>query len=144
MPLATNPNRRFWVTLESDAYLPEAERPRFQYRFLTGAEWERVAALLDGLDTSPGVGKAVETIFAAATTGLADWDRIVGPDGEALAFDPARLKEVLTVVEALELANKARDGGILNARDRKNFERLSPSAPGASAPSGAPDATDRP
>ena len=133
MPLATNPNAKFELSLTSDADRPEAERPVFIYHYLTGLQQMGLADLLDRLEQSSSGSEAIKRIFEAAATGLVDWKNIRDRDGNPIPFDPQRLPEVMSMQEAMELAQQLYAGQYPTLEDKKKSESASLSSMGNSA-----------
>ena len=113
MPLALDVNETYPVSLRSDDAKPEAERPTFEFRFMSHgsarlarkllADWEAHQAL----DIGPGGwtrerrDELLEQIFASLRSRVAGWRNL------PRNFSPAVLDEMLTDGEGVELMYRA-------------------------------------
>lgn len=137
--ISPDPKTTFPHVLACDAREPRSRQVRWFLRNLTQGEWARYAALArrpggpgeapDELDGS----EAVAALFDSLRLILAGWRGAVDAEGNAAAFDPARLEEVLTLAEAWELYYAGLQRLELTGDDRKNSGSPRPSDSGASA-----------
>lgn len=132
MPLATNPDAFFTVVLESDRHLPEAEQPKFIYKYLTGREWQAVAHIQDTLEDVEDSSQLCDKIFDAAATKLVGWTNICDVNGAPILFDPKKMPEFLGILEAQELIKRLMSQHP-DLDDKKKFDSASPSGTGKSA-----------
>ena len=137
MPLALSPNETFEIVLASDAAEPEASRPTFICRHLSGRDLRRIVAVQDDLDNAPSGGEALDRVFDALRMVVCGWRNMVrhsadeGGVCETIPYDPARLDELLTMGEAQELMARAIAGGRApDGADLKNSASPSPSPAG--------------
>lgn len=106
MPLATNPNAIYELVLDSDKDIDKKERPKFLYRYLTGSQQIELTVLMDKIEDT-GTGEyALNQIFKAASIGLIGWDNIRDDRGELIPFAIDKLKDVVGMMEAIELSRK--------------------------------------
>jgi len=106
MPIAADPNQRFEIVLESDQALPEDERPVFVYRYLVKRKLGPIASLVERVThaATDGDMPGHDELFDAIRTGLVDWRHMTDPEKQQeLAFDAARLEDLLTPGEAMEI-----------------------------------------
>jgi len=52
MPLVLEPNSTFRVVLESDKPKPIEQQPYFEFKYLSGREWKKVAKIADSIEGS--------------------------------------------------------------------------------------------
>lgn len=98
MPLALDSNETAAVALRSDADKPEAERPVFLFRHLTRKQRRQVDAWMAEVDAAE-TDEAVESLLdKVILLGLSSWRNM------GVAYDPAKLDEILTGAEKMELA----------------------------------------
>lgn len=128
MPLAINPKARCTIELESDVIFYEpADRPRFIYRFLTGAEWLQIADMQTAIGSANDGADALNLAYQAAAVGLVNWENIIDPETKnPIKFNLKKLNKIVGLNEAMELATKilqqTPDYG-----DKKKFELQSES-----------------
>jgi len=144
MPLALDPEKKFDLVLETDAERPPEERPTFVFRFLTGREWKKVAAIQESIDEGMKGSEAIDRIFEALALGVVGWRNIRGRDGRPIPFAAESLDLALTVKEAAELAARMLAQTDAGGEDRKKSASPSPSASENSAAAPADDATAHP
>ena len=106
MPLATNPNAIFIITLESDRELPEEKQPKFHYRYLTGLQQMELARSMDELESAKTGSEAILKIFEKAATGLVGWTNIYDDKGQAITFGADKLSAIMGITEANEIIAK--------------------------------------
>ena len=101
--LALDPNERFTVTLDSEAHLPEDERTRFEFRYLTARQFVLVCDLGDDkesmvkMSTAEAVAKLVEAIKINYCGAVNLWDLTVSELWEL--YYAARRQSRLSVTE---------------------------------------------
>ena len=136
MPLGCEPGRTFRVVLKSDEDKTVAERPWFEFRYLSKRAWgnlitetrKKVVAAIDELDAKQKEDtKNKVRIWAIETpdftnimleAGLTNWFIIDGT-GKTIPFDSANIDAYVTNAEADELLAKFREQGF-GAEERKN------------------------
>lgn len=126
MPRALDPNSRFPVTLASDADKPEAERPVFLARYLSGRDWERVSELAEGEPVS--VKQMLDPVYEGLAIGIAGWRNMVDGSGTSLDYSPDLLRSVLDPGEARELLMAVLAGSAMGASVPKDCGSRSPSS----------------
>lgn len=121
MPLALEPTETFRVVLESDKKKPEAERPYFEFRHLSGREWRKLAKLTDsGSEPKDGLDEMDDAI-KMISSGLVGWGNMKTATSTTIRFNKKRLDEILTPAETFELLIKFRNQG-LTVDDEKNLD----------------------
>lgn len=125
MPAALDPKNKFTIVLLDDQEKPEGKRPGFIYNFLTGRQWFRVAQVQEELPESKNMARVMDLVFNAARIGLVGWENITGLDGKPIEFDPDKLEDVLTLVEAQELVVALESEGSLGSQYKKKLDSLS-------------------
>jgi hypothetical protein len=157
MPNALRPDRRLTLWLASDEDLPQAKRPTFVFKHLSGADWEYMMNLGDRLKVLQGKKNAdaykdgMNEIYGALGRAAVGWTHMVDPDTEkpipfeAPTFDEAErlvtagsLKHVLDLNEALELTTKLCNSIRLGVDDRKKSASQSKRRAGRSVQSVGP------
>jgi len=121
--IAFDKSKRVRVVLES------APSAVFICRYLTARESMKVEALMEEKPGDPGdrmayLGQLVE----AAALGLVGWEGVTDEHGAAVAFEPGRLPDLLSLRELQELVWKKLAEVTLSEGDQKKSE--SPSASG--------------
>lgn len=112
MPRALDPDNRFDLWLDTDADKPEAERPVFVGKYLTGREFERMDAVTRGASDNDTTA-TVMAFYAALRIGIVDWRNM--PE----EFDAEKLADYLTPGEAAELLKKLGERISLSGDDPK-------------------------
>lgn len=114
MPIAIDPNTTFWLTLDSDAAKPEAERPSFNFAFLTAREWIALAEVNDSIeDKKVTAAQMVRNLDKMLAAKLKGWRNITpGYSGD-------NLMDVATPAEIYELADKLMHRTRLDGADLK-------------------------
>ena len=126
MPLILESGGTFKVVLESDKDKPEDKQPYFEFRYLSGRDWKKLADTADKIEQAKSGSAAIDVVFELLNMGLAGWGNMVDPGtGEEIAFDKDELERIVTIIEASELLQKFRNQGV-EVEDLKNSE--SPSA----------------
>lgn len=138
MSLAANPNATYEVTLESDAAMPQAERPVFVVRHMTAMQWLDYCDFADNkpaLEALDARGLIVN-LFGLLAKRLCGWRNVRNPDdsGKPLAFDAARLASVLSIEDAWDLYYAIRQGARVTAQEKNASSPPSPSPTGSSVP----------
>ncbi len=141
MPMALSKRSRFEVVLASDEGRPEAQRPTFVYRYLTGDEWLAVCELRDGLEQAGDAREGSAAIYEAACTGLVGWKHMVDercepPREIPFAAGAEALRAIVGPVEACELIARIVNTRI-TAEDKKKSDSPSASSTEPSAVSAA-------
>ena len=138
MPLATNPNQTFLVSLSTDIDIPEETRPAFRYRYSSGAHWRRIkefhaAVMSANVDTDMPFD-TIDTLFDHLRDRLVGWENMTDPDNAdaQLSFEPGRLNELLTLGEAFELLT-LKMSQLPDDKDKKKLESPLPSSSESSA-----------
>ena len=108
MPLATDPNRTFKVSLSSDMETPAETRPVFVYRYSTGRQWREACEfsrqIKDAKSDTEMPFDNIDQLFDRLREKLIGWENMTDPDtGEVFAFDGGRLEDILNLSEAFEL-----------------------------------------
>ena len=121
MPVALDPERTFFVVLDTDKEKPADTQPRFICRFLTTRKWREVAGAVDAVSETPNqTSEAVfDSLIGAAETVLCGWENMIGPDGKVIRYDPGKIEDVLNPAEISELVYKALKGADLDADEKK-------------------------
>jgi hypothetical protein len=96
MPISLDPTARFELVLSGDK--DKSPAPAFQFRYLTGREWMKVATIADSVATSTGGAEALEKIFAVIKVPLVGWSNMGQHD-----FDAGKLEDIINPDEAKEL-----------------------------------------
>ena len=130
MPRPLDPSDTFDVVLASD--VGRSPKPAFVFRAATGREWRRMAVALDNRPAD--VGQGVDEVFEAIRVTLVGWKNIADRDGQAVAYEPANIDEVISFAEAVELLRGALNEGRLNPEDKKKSASSDSSAVESSAP----------
>ena len=150
MPVLMRPEAVFDYALMGDREIPEAERPTFTFRVLTGRQFLELAALSDRIDEARqgdlGMSgrEIAEQAFDLVRTGLVGWRNLKKRNPEKpdelvdAAYRPEDLPDVVTFDEAFELRN-AMLAGPMTADDAKKLGPQSPSGSAASAEAAAPE-----
>ena len=119
LPLALRTDVTFDVVQDSDE--DQKPQPVFVYRHITGGEFEGMMELLYGIDEDEGQAADIMKLYDAAAVGLVSWRHMVA-DGNEIAFDPARLKDIVGPFEIRELLTKALNKRKPSEDDLKNSE----------------------
>lgn len=119
MPLALEPNETFKVVLEHDTKKAKEKQPFFEFRYLSGREWKKIAKQADKMEDSIDGAAAIDKVFDIIRSGLVGWDNMFGPDGKKISYQPKELDRIVTLTEAQELLFKFRNQ-IPEAADLKN------------------------
>lgn len=122
MPKALSPDKQHRVILECDKDQDPA--PTFIYPFLTGRQQTQMMELYDSIQDSNSPLQNIKKSFGLASLFLIGWENITTPGGEAIPFDTARLDEVCSVLEVMELSQKVMFGQTLDVLDKKKSESL--------------------
>ncbi len=139
MPAALDPDNTFTIVLPDDQEKPDGKRPGFIYNYLTGRQWFKVTEVQELLPKCKSMAAVMDLVFGGCRIGLKGWENITGLDGKEIKFDPAKLEDILTLVEAQELATALEAEGSLGTQYKKKLDSLShietePSASDASDP----------
>lgn len=137
MPRAIDPNATFDLWVESDADKAADVRPTFKAKYLSGSEWEQVAAVADAPAEST-VAAALRPLYETLALCIVGWRNM------DRAFSAADLRAVLDPFEARELLGKVLEAGALGSADRKKYDsrlqsdtdRCASSAAAGSVPTG--------
>jgi len=125
MPLTLEPNATYEYILESDRDKPTPQ-PVFVFRFVTCREWRDLVALEDVFDAGTTAIEKLSAMLAAVKTSLVSWRHVTTTDGVTIDYDPERLEDIVTQVEASELMRAALRNQQPTEQDKKKSE--SPSA----------------
>lgn len=117
MPIAMHPNKKFRIVLECDKNMDPA--PCFVYPYLTGAQQESLVETYNRIDDTSDQTSNFNRTFEAAGRHLLGWENLTDADGNAIPFAADRLKEVVSVMEAIELINKLFNQQSLTLDDKK-------------------------
>lgn len=132
MPLATDPNQKFKVVLDSDAEKPVGTRPYFKFRYMTGREWNQAGMKSDELKDAKA-REVIADIYEQLIAGVVGWGNIIDlKTQKPIPFAAEDIDSVTTVPEAMELLAKYRNQG-LEVPDLKNSDLPSDSDTAASA-----------
>lgn len=159
MPLALEPSQTFSFALKSDEAKPEAERPTFRFRFLSGRDYRQMGEELDDIDKLTSAVERRAGICVLLHKALAGWSNMVGLDGEAIKYGDDHDLDFLTDIEIEELIYQLRWRQRASEMERKKSASQSPSetadsaedaesaspavaSPVSSKPSNAPNAED--
>lgn len=115
MPILLEANSDFEVVLECDK--DKENPPKFIFKALSCRDWRTIAKIADEIYDG-SADDMLDKIFKMLGTGLAGWT-LTGKDGQALAFEPEKLQDYLTIKEAMELLEKFKAQGV-GAAERKN------------------------
>lgn len=126
MLIACDPNETADVTLPGADATPAERRPTFVYRHFTGRQIIERERLFDA-------AQGVEAVAVAVAVGLVGWRNVTDRDGRPLAFDPAKIPDVLTPLELGELFQAAGSIVQLNEVQKKSSRLASAIAPAPSA-----------
>ncbi len=107
MPLPLSPNDRFELSLKSDEEIPQADRPTFLFRHLSGREQREMAAMFDELDQAKTTVDAMDITFRLLKHVLAGWRNLADPSGEPIEYSRDGCEDVLQFREAQELVYRA-------------------------------------
>ncbi|GAH55088.1 unnamed protein product [marine sediment metagenome] len=132
MPLATRPNAMYEVVLSSDAELPKENQPVFIFRYLSILEWEEIARLNDKFEKAGEATEMINLAFKVIEKTLHGWRNMKTPAGKEIAFDPKRLKSMLSLPETTELMQAAVSQRP-SLMDKKKFDSPSASSTAKSA-----------
>ena len=124
MPAALDPDNTFTIVLPDDQEKPEGKRPGFIYNFLTGRQWFKVAQVQELLPKCKNMTAVFDLVFGGCRIGLKGWENITGLDGKPMEFDPDKLEDVLTLVEAQELVLLLEAEGSLGSQYKKKLDSL--------------------
>ena len=104
MGIGNDPDATFKLSLEMDMEIPEADRPTFTFRYVTGREWKRIATTYDNLSDAENGAIGFDRVLDDIRTVLVGWHNFADRDGNAIEYDPASMDELVNPMEALELA----------------------------------------
>src|SRR4051812_48813596 len=104
MPLALSRDQLAPVSLRSDQDQPEETRPAFLFFHLTRREIRQVNDWWKQFLAATTNDEAEALLDKIILAGLAGWRHMRGRDGTEIAFDPARMDDLLTTGEKVELA----------------------------------------
>ena len=104
MGIGNDPDATFKLSLEMDMGIPEADRPTFTFRYVTGREWKRIATTYDNLSDAENGAIGFDRVLDDIRTVLVGWHNFADRDGNAIEYDPASMDELVNPMEALELA----------------------------------------
>jgi hypothetical protein len=126
MPLAADPNATQRIVLAADE--SKNPQPAFVYRVLTYRKWSYLQSLMDNLKNE-SADTAIKKQFTALADGLIGWENMTDPEtGHPAVFDPDRIPDMITMMEAQEILMKRLQGSVPTIDDKKKL--LSPSASG--------------
>ncbi len=103
MPLATHPNATYETVLSTDAHLPKNKQPVFVFRYLSIIDWQGIAKLNDKFDTAANTAEMIDLAFQVIGKTLCDWRNMKTAAGKLIAYDPKKLKSMVTLQETTEL-----------------------------------------
>lgn len=106
MPLGLDKNKNFRIVLMSDKKKTEEIQPAFLFKHITGNEWFELATLDDQMQAIKGSVEAGEHTFKTVSKFLMGWENMFGLEGEAIEYDPDKLKGIINVIEAQELIQR--------------------------------------
>jgi hypothetical protein len=93
MPIGFAPTDVATISLPCFASKPEAERPRFKFRFLSAGQIKKVERLRDEAARAKGEQEADALVNAAILEGLLGWENLRDHDGGDVPFSPEALDE---------------------------------------------------
>ena len=126
MPKAMDSNQRHRVVLACD--MDKNPTPTFIYPFLTGRQQRQMLSIYESIDDGNAQADNISKAFDMASMFLRGWEHITHPDtGEPMEFDPKRLDEVCSVLEAMELSQRVMFGQTLDLMDKKKLDSPSES-----------------
>ena len=129
MPIAMDPNKTFEVALESDMEVPQATRPVFIFRYMTARQWAKALEIRETYmkadRKTASVEELVQPPFEIIRLALSGWKNIRDTSGCEIAFEPAKLEDILTEVESMELMFKCMNQ-TPTVEDKKKLESQSP------------------
>lgn len=119
-----DPRRPYSLWLDEYNDWPEAERPTFTYRRMSGAEYMDICDAYDGMNNEQlTMRKRLTGLFAAARVGLVGWSNQINLEtGEAQEFDLEKLEKIFDQNDADHLIGKRILHGRLSAEDKKKSE----------------------
>ena len=132
MPLATRVNATYEFILTTDADLPEKKRPVFIFRYISLKEWEDVANLDKQFGSTEDSQAMVDMALDIVKRSLVGWRNMVTPNGGKIAFNLKKLKNIISLPEAMELM-QAVVAQMPSFEDKKKLDLPSPSNTGPSA-----------
>lgn len=104
MPISANPNVRVPFMLEHWGSIPEAVRPALLVKFLTVAEHQRHADLMERAFETKDNAEAWRLLWEAIRVGIDGWRNVRGPDGKDLPFTEGTFFSETTDRERWEIA----------------------------------------
>lgn len=134
MPVALNPEKRFWLSVNSDSHLPDETRPAFQFRYASGREWMDIADIESAMTKSSTGRQALQHMYDAIRIALVDWRHMTTTDEKIarefgvslnghpveLPYKPECLDLLLNVGEAKELLAAVMTSVVPTVDDLKN------------------------
>lgn len=106
MPMSGNPNATTKYWLDGDGEKPLDQRPVFLIRFMDRMEHARVEELADLAYAQPstkeGNAQTYKQLCEAVGIGVVGWNGMVDKDGAEVAFDAAKIPELLQRIRLTE------------------------------------------
>jgi len=104
MPIATAKGDTFKLWLRSDQDIPDEQRPKFKFIFLTGRQQRKLAESLDEFRANWGNVQTIDRLFSILQEYIVGWENIVDPKTKVvISFNKEKLMDVLRFQEANEL-----------------------------------------
>jgi hypothetical protein len=116
MPVALEPDREFWVSLESDKDRPDDVRPAFCCRAQSMRGQLRISETIDKLKDSPSTAALFGTLSEALSGVVTGWRNM------PVEYSPDAWLDVLQAAEAIELLYKVMDAGKVDPEQKKSSE----------------------
>lgn len=123
MPVCCDPRKRLPLVLDADK--DASPTPTFVFRYLSGRRFMELADMQEAALAANTTRDALAAIYNAIRVGLVGWHNVMDPDAAEptpLAYDPARLEDVLSVSEAKELLDKLATSSRPSEDDQKKSE----------------------
>ena len=121
MPRALEPGIKYPIVLSGDE--GKSPCPTFFAKSLSVREQRTVADSIGRIAEANGRGDVFIEAARILGNAIVDWSGMVDPrTGEAIAFDPERLVDLLAIDELMELVGKVTSAGMVAAGDRKKSE----------------------
>lgn len=119
-----DPQQPYKLWLDACADIPEADRPTFTYRRLSGRERLQLLDIWEGLsDESRGTIERVRAVFDGARIGLLGWaNQIDIASGKPVEFSGEAFDLIADQLEAIELIGQRLSHSQASDDDKKKSE----------------------
>ena len=98
MPMALEPGRRYTIVLTTDKH--KDTPPGFWYPYLTGRQQQQLMDSYEGIGGAASQADNMRLAFEAAEKYLLGWENM------GIEYAPGTLRDVCSVMEAMELVNR--------------------------------------